>query len=135
MECVDYLEFQDYLKKSRDVDDKLIYTLNASLPTNSFRTQLDLPSRCKDLYKKIDDNFKFRESSIKKCIEEATNHIQQLQSQQNNDSNVSKQIKNELTKVKLLRTELGVEEVVKDRSQKLFYEKCRSFYKPENLPL
>jgi len=38
--------------------------------------------------------------------------------------------------LRLLQSEINVEEVVKDRSLKVFYERCRSAYKPpENIGL
>lgn len=35
--------------------------------------------------------------------------------------------------LRLLQTELSVEEVIKEKTTKLFTEKCRSYYKPTTL--
>ena len=45
--------FQEVLKKSRVIDDKIIYALNQSLPTKSFEGQVDASQTCKDLYSKV----------------------------------------------------------------------------------
>ncbi|XP_065224608.1 protein MIX23 [Planococcus citri] len=132
MSCEDFLEFQDYLKKSRDIDDKLIYTLNASLPTQSFKT--DLSKKCHELQDTLEANYRTRESSILRCINLATENVKQLKTKQSNNSDdfkLAKTLKKEQNKVRLLQTELGVEEIVKNRSSKLLYERCRSYLKPE----
>ena len=41
------------MKKMRVLDDKLIYALNTSIQTDSFKDQLDATSTCKDLYNKV----------------------------------------------------------------------------------
>ncbi|XP_026682280.1 coiled-coil domain-containing protein 58-like [Diaphorina citri] len=53
MECEDFLQFQEALKKMRDVDDKIIYILNSSLPTPSFKPDTDPSTVCQDLYKQV----------------------------------------------------------------------------------
>lgn len=39
--------FQDHLKKLRDIDDKLVYALNVSIPTQSFKGQVHAEENCK----------------------------------------------------------------------------------------
>lgn len=40
---------------------------------------------------------------------------------------------NSRLQLRLLQTELSVEEVIKEKTTKLFTEKCRSYYKPNDL--
>jgi hypothetical protein len=47
--------FQDALKKMRTLDDKIIYMLNTSIPTDSFKGQVDPSSTCKDLFDQVAD--------------------------------------------------------------------------------
>lgn len=44
---------QDALKKMRMLDDKIIYTFNTSMPTDSFKGQYDATTTCKDLYEQV----------------------------------------------------------------------------------
>ena len=49
------------MKTLRLIDDKIIYKLNTSVPTDSFKHEIDAESRCRDLYKQasviIIDNY------------------------------------------------------------------------------
>ncbi|KAF4533395.1 hypothetical protein B566_EDAN003688 [Ephemera danica] len=89
IECEDFLEFQDMLKKMRVLDDKIIYSLNTSIPTESFKNQVDSVNTCKQLYSQL----------------------------------------------RLLSAELNVEEIIRERTNKVYYERCRPFYKPPNIIL
>jgi hypothetical protein len=40
-----------------------------------------------------------------------------------------KHLRREQTSLRLLQTELGVEEVIKERTMKVFHEHCRNYYK------
>ena len=45
--------FQNALKQMRELDDKIIYALNNSIPTVSFKGQIDVNVKCKDLYHQV----------------------------------------------------------------------------------
>ncbi|KAK9507587.1 hypothetical protein O3M35_007411 [Rhynocoris fuscipes] len=137
MECGDFLEFQDTLKKMRDVDDKLVYALNASVPSPSFRSQINPAQSCEELYNKLQENHEHRDKSIRNCINITSNKVQELKEKRfaGEDSSTNKILSKEQTKLRLLKSELGVEEVVRDRSLKLYYERCRPFYKPKDFAL
>ncbi|GAB6026723.1 hypothetical protein CHUAL_013230 [Chamberlinius hualienensis] len=134
--CGDFLEFQDALKKMRSIDDKIVYALNTTIPTNSFRNQVNVTNQCKGLYEQLQESYQHREVVIKKCITEVSERVRVLNEQRKvneSDPNISKLLRKEQTKLRLMQSEVNVEEVVKDRSLKIFYEKCRSAYKPSDL--
>ncbi|KAJ9600152.1 hypothetical protein L9F63_009562 [Diploptera punctata] len=136
MECGDFLEFQDALKKMRILDDKIVYSLNTSIPTDSFKAQVDPTSSCKDLYDQLKQNYNNRESAIKKCITvsaESVRGLKEKKEKNSDDVNILKELKKEQTKLRLLQAELNVEEIIKERTTKVYYERCRSFYKPPDL--
>ncbi|XP_014244412.1 coiled-coil domain-containing protein 58 [Cimex lectularius] len=135
MECVDFLEFQDALKKLRDVDDKIVYALNASVPSPSFRKEINPESSCKDLFAKLQESHSKREKAIQNCIKVTSEKIATLKQDNEGSLAAVKHLNKEQTKLRLLRSELGVEEVVRDRSLKLYHERCRGFFKPPNLDL
>jgi len=122
----------------RTIDDKIIYALNTSIPTNSFRGQIDASSECKHLYEQLQGAYQQRETAIKTCISEVSGNVKDLkdQSLQSADNiNIIKALRKEQNRLRLMQAEINVEEVVKDRSLKVFHEKCRSVYKPPNLKL
>ncbi|XP_046392912.1 protein MIX23 [Ischnura elegans] len=131
-ECDDFLEFQEALKKMREFDDKIVYALNTSLPTESFKANVDSAARCKDLFGELQSNYEHRESSIKKCISVVADKVRNTKTQREtnpDDINLLKILRKDQTKLRLLQAELNVEEVVKERSMKVYNERCRSFYK------
>ncbi|XP_033157802.1 coiled-coil domain-containing protein 58 isoform X1 [Drosophila mauritiana] len=75
--CLDFLGFQEALKKMRDVDDKIIYALNA-LPTESFKGQVNSESTCRDLYAKLQESHLARQESIRSCITISASNLKKL---------------------------------------------------------
>ncbi|XP_071439866.1 protein MIX23 [Hetaerina americana] len=131
-ECDDFMEFQEALKKMRELDDKIIYTLNTSLPTESFKANVDATTTCKDLYGQLQNNYQHRESSIKRCISVVADKVRNMKTRRESspdDVSLLKILRKEQTKLRLLQAELNVEEVVKERSLKVYNERCRSFFK------
>lgn len=136
MECEDFLQFQDVLKKMREMDDKIIYILNSSLPTPSFKTHSDPSSACQDLHNQLDTNYNHRSSAITKCIHRSAECVRELKTKYEADAenmDLFKNLKKEQNKLRMLKTEVNVEEVLKQRTMKVFYERCRTFYKPTNI--
>nr|CAD7396205.1 unnamed protein product [Timema cristinae] len=136
LECGDFLEFQDMLKKMRSFDDKITYALNTSIPTDSFKSRVDPSATCKQLYEQLSENFDQRDEAIKNCITITANRLKELRlakDRSSDDVSVLKALRKEQTKLRLLQSELNVEEVVKERTTKVYYERCRPFYKPASL--
>jgi hypothetical protein len=44
---------QETLKRMRMLDDKIIYTFNTSMPTDSFKGQFNESATCKHLYAEV----------------------------------------------------------------------------------
>lgn len=44
---------QEALQQMRSLDDKIIYKLNTSVPTQSFAGQISAEERCKQLYEEV----------------------------------------------------------------------------------
>ncbi|KYN40484.1 Coiled-coil domain-containing protein 58, partial [Trachymyrmex septentrionalis] len=125
--------FQDTLRKMRQIDDQIIYMLNTTIPTESFKSQVDPTTQCKDLYQQIESEHKQRTQAITRCVNITKQRLVQLKDlRENGDENPTliKNLRNEQTKLRLLRSELNIEEVVKKRTIQVYYERCRGFYKP-----
>ncbi|XP_055373490.1 protein MIX23 [Condylostylus longicornis] len=129
--CEDFLGFQEALKKMRDIDDKIIYALNTSLPTESFKGQFNGESTCRDLYDKLNTSHKQRETALKQCILFSADHVKALKEKRDNnreDIDLDKKYKSAQRKLRVLQYELNVEDIIKDRSYKAFNEKCRMYF-------
>ncbi|KAK7494553.1 hypothetical protein BaRGS_00014206 [Batillaria attramentaria] len=136
--CDDFLGFQETLKRMRLIDDRIVNALNTTVPTQSFARQVDATKQCKCLYEEMEDSYKSREAVIKKCISKVSadvNNLRQLKQENPDDGDVLKKLRKEQTKLRLMQQELNVEEVVKDRTLKVFYERCRDAYRPPTAPI
>ncbi|XP_037719592.1 coiled-coil domain-containing protein 58 [Drosophila subpulchrella] len=128
--CLDFLGFQEALKKMRDVDDKIIYALNA-LPTESFKGQVNSESTCRDLYSKLQQSHLSRQDSIRSCITISANNLKELREKREahpDDVDADSQFKAAQRKLRVLQAELNVEDIIKERTYKTFNERCRSYF-------
>ncbi|KAH0944450.1 hypothetical protein HN011_007619 [Eciton burchellii] len=117
----------------RLIDDKIIYMLNTTIPTESFKRQLDPTVQCKDLFQQVESEHSQRILAIKKCYNVTKEKVMQLKNSRDNGNETPALIKNlrkQQTTLKLLQTELNIEEVVRKRTLQVYYERCRGFYKP-----
>uniref|UniRef100_A0A3B4BL19 Protein MIX23 n=1 Tax=Periophthalmus magnuspinnatus TaxID=409849 RepID=A0A3B4BL19_9GOBI len=74
-----------------------------------------------------------RDQTIKTCIAQTSEVVGQLREARAKDGDnmaLLKQLRKEQTKLKLMQSELNVEEVINDRSLKIFTERCRIHYTP-----
>ncbi|XP_065057134.1 protein MIX23-like [Rhopilema esculentum] len=136
MSCYDFSEFKESLKTLRLIDDKIIYKLNTSVPTDSFKHEVDAEGRCRELYSQLKKVYQTRDDAIKGCIAEVSERVKNLREQKNKDPDnfdIMKKLRKEQTCLRLMQTELSVEEVVKQRSFKVFAERCWKAYKPDDL--
>lgn len=88
----------------RDLDDKIIYSLNTSLPTESIkqRTGENPGANCKDLYDRLKLGYAERDKVIKQCILITAEEVKELKKKREtdaNDSALEKKFKSEQRKV------------------------------------
>lgn len=117
----------------RAIDDKIIYALNTTVPTKSFKGQVNAAETCKGLYEELTESHRKRDSAIKKCISEVSSQVKICKAARDKDPDdlqAIKNLRNTQAKLRLMQSELNIEEVVKDRSLKVFHEKCRNHYVP-----
>ncbi|KAM4699374.1 protein MIX23 [Discoglossus pictus] len=131
--CEDFIEFQEVIRVMRTIDDRIVHELNTTIPTVSFAGKIDAGQTCKQLYESLRDAHLNRDKAIKGCIAQTSTTVNKLQGERQKDSDnlaIIRLLRKEQTKLKLLQSELNVEEVVNDRSWKIFNERCRLHYKP-----
>uniref|UniRef100_A0A663FGK4 Protein MIX23 n=1 Tax=Aquila chrysaetos chrysaetos TaxID=223781 RepID=A0A663FGK4_AQUCH len=120
--CEDFAEFQELLRVMRTIDDRIVHELNTTIPTASFVGKIDAGQTCKELYQSLMDAHTSRERIIKNCIAQTSSVVKTLREEREkaqDDIALLKQLRKEQTKLKLMQSELNVEEVVNDRSWKL----------------
>ncbi|XP_063768737.1 protein MIX23 isoform X2 [Eleginops maclovinus] len=117
----------------RNIDDRIVHSLNTTVPTVSFSGKVDAAETCKQLYESMMEAHLTRDTAIKSCIAQTSEVVGQLREDRAKDSDnlaLLRQLRKEQTKLKLMQSELNVEEVVNDRSLKIFRERCRIHYTP-----
>uniref|UniRef100_A0A5F9DP99 Protein MIX23 n=1 Tax=Oryctolagus cuniculus TaxID=9986 RepID=A0A5F9DP99_RABIT len=115
--------YHELLKVMRTTDDRIVHELNTTVPTASFAGKIDASQTCKQLYESLMAAHASRDRVIKNCIAQ-TSEVNL------DDLTLLKQLRKEQTKLKWMQSELNVEEVVNDRSWKVFNERCRIHFKP-----
>ncbi|KAH9496563.1 Coiled-coil domain-containing protein 58 [Bulinus truncatus] len=136
--CDDFMKFQDALKKLRLIDDRIVHALNTTIPTQSFRDKVNVASECKRLYEEMQVSYDQRDKSIRHCIELVNDDVKKLRQKKleaPDDVDVLRALRKEQTKLRLMQQEMSIEEVVKDRTLKVFYERCRDNYTPPAAPI
>ncbi|TNN88826.1 Coiled-coil domain-containing protein 58 [Liparis tanakae] len=136
LNCEDFSMFQEGLKVLRTIDDRIVHALNTSLPTVSFSGKVDATQTCRQLYESMMDAHLTRDKAIKYCIAQSSEEVGQLREQRAKDSEnlaLLRLLRKEQNKLKLMKSELNVEEVVNDRSLKIFSERCRIHYTPPDV--
>ncbi|CAG2222341.1 protein MIX23-like [Mytilus edulis] len=131
--CNDFLQFNDILRRMRDIDDKIIYELNNTIPTKYFAKELNITDQCKSFYEQLDQSHRQRRSMISRCVTEASAHVNERKKEQQSDrDNVTflKNLRKEQKKLHLVQQQVNIEEVIRDRTIKAYYERCRNAYKP-----
>ncbi|KAM3593529.1 uncharacterized protein V6R79_014797 [Siganus canaliculatus] len=133
LNCEDFSMFQEMLKVMRTMDDRIVHALNTTVPTVSFSGKVDATQTCKQLYESMIEAHLSRDKAIKSCIAQTSEVVGRLREERTKDSEnlaLIKELRKEQTKLKLMQSELNVEEVVNDRSLKVFKERCRIHYTP-----
>lgn len=133
MSCEDFGEFKEALKVLRLIDDKIIYQLNKSVPTVSFAGEINAQEKCRQLYSELLAGYQTRGEAIKKCIHTVNENAQQLRRRRENnpdDMQIMRDLRKEQTKLRLMQSELSVEEVIQQRTFKVFNERCWKSFKP-----
>lgn len=122
--------FQESIKQMRAVDDNIIYMLNTSLPTESFKGQVNCEKVCTNLLNQLQQVHKAREKKINDCIlssAETLKKLRELRENNRDDVEIDKRFKSEQRKLRLLKSEVNVEDIVNQRSLKAFKERCRTY--------
>lgn len=120
------------MKKLREIDDKLIYALNQALPTTSMksRTGSDPSKTCGELHQKIVDSHANRGKFLKECIQRTADDIVKMKKtvSENNEYEYEKKLITLNRKMRVLQTEEGVEQIVIEKTNRNFRERCRDYY-------
>ncbi|XP_006627802.1 protein MIX23 [Lepisosteus oculatus] len=133
LNCEDFSMFQEVLKAMRTIDDRIVHELNTTVPTASFKGKVDATQTCKQLYESLMEAHVSRDKAIKSCIAQTSSVVNQLREERAKDADnltLIKQLRKEQTKLKFMQSELNVEEVVNDRSLKVFNERCWIHFSP-----
>jgi len=134
--CNDLNLFLSKLAENRKVDDRIIHQLNTTIPTKSFSGNINVEESCKKLHHQVLMLHKERKEAIEQCISSRSEEAKKLVEKKNNDEenylHWKKILNRRQSDLRLLRQEIGIEEIVHKRVTKAFYERCRDYYNMEN---
>ncbi|KAL3998013.1 Caffeine-induced death protein 2 family protein [Acanthocheilonema viteae] len=124
VDCLDLLAFQDMLSKLRQIDDKILFELNTALPSESFSVNVDKGEKCRSIYKKLLTMKVKRMNLIQHCIDENQANIARLRKEKLAPLG---DIRNAQNTLRAIRSEMDVESIVNERSEKAVHDRCRTF--------
>ncbi|CAO1400206.1 unnamed protein product [Diamesa serratosioi] len=132
--CGDVLQFQNQIKQMRDFDEKVVYSLNISLPTESIKAKSSVSpeASCKELFEHLKKGYMSRQTKINECVLSTADTVQKFRKQREEDVNdiqIEKKFKSEQRKLRILKQEQQVEEIVKEKTLKTFNDRCRQYFK------
>lgn len=87
----------------REMDDRIIYALNTSIPTESFKGQISPSHTCERLYNQLQENYILREKAITNCILVTADSVKGLKvkrDENRDDISATQAFKNEQRKVR-----------------------------------
>ncbi|KAI9145617.1 caffeine-induced death protein 2 [Paraphysoderma sedebokerense] len=120
--CSHYSAFKNLLKGHRKVDDNIQLALN-SLPSNS-------DDECKGLFEKVVKSYEVRDQIINGCIKVLEDELsvkeEALKKDQNN-YNLQSEVFGSERKLRLVKNELEVEDILRDRTIEIFRARCPAF--------
>lgn len=123
VDCSDLLAFQDALGKLRVIDDKILFELNCALPSNSFSANVDKGEKCRQIYQKLINIREQRLKLIQRCVDLNQENVARLRK-----SDVSSgELRLAQNTLRLIKSEMDVENIVNERSEKAVHDRCRTF--------
>ena len=132
--CSDFSQFMNYLKQNRLIDDRIIHQLNTTIPTQSFSEGVDVGEKCKSLFDVIQQAQTLRNQAVQNCINMQLNKTKTLKMQSEKDPedfSIRKKLRNEQSTLRLFQQELSIEDIIKQRVQSAFHERCRNYYRAD----
>ncbi|VDK62066.1 unnamed protein product [Onchocerca ochengi] len=123
VDCFDLLAFQDMLNKLRQTDDKILFELNTALPSKSFSDNVDKGEKCRSIYKELLAMRVKRMNLIQHCVDENQANITRLWKEKAPIGN----IRNAQNTLRMIRSEMDVENIVNEQSEKVVHDRCRTF--------
>ncbi|KAM3721505.1 Protein MIX23 [Dirofilaria immitis] len=121
--CLDLLAFQDMLNKLRQIDDKILFELNTALPSKSFSVNVDKGEKCRLIYKELLIMRTKRMNLIQHCVDENQANIARLWKEKSPVGD----IRNAQNTLRIIRSEMDVENIVNEQSEKAVHDRCRTF--------
>jgi len=129
MQCEDFMLFQKALKKLREIDDKIIYALNQSTPTASFKARgVDAHEMCLKLREELTESHKQREEYISNCSAKLGDDIACMRAEyEGGNKEVRSALKDKTGKLRMFENELSIEKIIQERTETIFKSKCQEY--------
>eukprot|EP00053_Salpingoeca_punica_P021848 m.213454 g.213454 ORF g.213454 m.213454 type:complete len:151 (+) comp26152_c0_seq1:227-679(+) len=140
--CDNFREFRRVLQEQRRLDDNIVLSLNAAIPTSSFAKSSNARDQCMSLWNQLKDIHARREAEIKTCEAQAADVVLALQRQKHanetqqdlrakqgkgKDNLEDADLRQAQNHHRLIKAELATEAVVRQQSEMVFRDRCMHF--------
>jgi hypothetical protein len=120
--CEDFNFFESRLTALRKADDSIAIELN--------KINVNSQDDCGNIWRKLTAGYELRDRAIHRCLDAAAGSVAALRAEAKanpDDTDVELDLLREQDKLSNIKSELTVEQIVKNRSLMLFKNKCHSF--------
>ncbi|ORX89244.1 hypothetical protein K493DRAFT_410551 [Basidiobolus meristosporus CBS 931.73] len=124
--CYNLTYFKDLMKGLRKIDDNIMLQMNT--------TNIHSEDSCATFFGQLSEAYKKREHTIQYCLKVMDEELAMKQKELHDDPDdydVRDSIYTTESQRRMIHNELVVEDIVRDRSLKVFREKCRSHRIPK----
>ncbi|KAJ9049920.1 hypothetical protein DSO57_1019539 [Entomophthora muscae] len=126
--CLNLSYFKDYLKVLRRVDDNIIPKLNDARTKSA--------ESCTTFLQSLSETYSKREQAINFCAKLVNERLESLRKETQSEptnSSLRAHLYAEETKLRYIKNEYEVENIVRSRSFRVFCDRCRSFVPSKGL--
>ncbi|KXS19696.1 coiled-coil domain-containing protein 58 [Gonapodya prolifera JEL478] len=116
--CLNFQFFKLALRDARTIDDRINTRINGLRERSSVSSPSDFRGKCQSLKQELEASEQSRQTFINTCIAYVEEEVQKKREQ-------GQPVLVAETELRLMRSELNVEQILRDKSMRTFSDKCR----------
>uniref|UniRef100_A0A914YW10 Protein MIX23 n=1 Tax=Panagrolaimus superbus TaxID=310955 RepID=A0A914YW10_9BILA len=121
IDCSSLADFQRLLNKYRGLEDRIIFQLNASFTTRSFKDTKATNLICHDIEEKLESVRKLRSDLFNRCINENHEIVQKFK----DDDSKFQLVRSANSTLRQIRSEQAVDEIIHSQAERVVMERCK----------
>uniref|UniRef100_A0AC35FXG7 Coiled-coil domain-containing protein 58 n=1 Tax=Panagrolaimus sp. PS1159 TaxID=55785 RepID=A0AC35FXG7_9BILA len=121
IDCTNLADFQRLLNKYRGVEDRIMFQLNASFSTRSFKDAKATVQICHGIEEKLESVRKLRSDLFNRCINENYEIVQKFK----DDDSKFQLVRNANSTLRQIRNEQAVDEIIHSQAERVVNDRCK----------